>query len=413
MGRAKNYFDQKTAYALGAAILGSCCTVPAFGQSAGQKDINEINLTLDVTHDSNVARSDLVNAALRGVKQSDERLAAGIQVLFGRELGRNTISLDGFVGYDFYRRNTQLNRERIGIGAALGLRAGPCEVNLTPRIDRHQSDLSSIYFVNLPGIDSVKNTETVQTYGGDVRCGRVFGLRPLLGYSRTIGDNSNAARQISNYRSSRYSGGFAYDNPVAGKYSLTLERENIFYPDRAGGPLAAVSGYRTDQLKLHGERKIGTILTARGSFGYSQVKPKSATVQSFKGISWSLSGTIVPLPRLQLTFGTERAISPSLGVEALYSRNKSYDLSAVYALTSRTSLSAGVNYEQRQYRGASALFGPLLDNDKVMRARIGADYKASRRFKIGLEGGYERRNANGTIYDFDSTFVAVRTRFTL
>ena len=37
----------------------------------------------------------------------------------------------------------------------------------------------------------------------------------------------------------------------------------------------------------------------------------------------------------------------------------------------------------------------------------------SPRLKLSLEAGHERRNANGTIYDYSNTYAGLRTRFTL
>ena len=67
----------------------------------------------------------------------------------------------------------------------------------------------------------------------------------------------------------------------------------------------------------------------------------------------------------------------------------------------------------RKYRGAQANFGPLLEEDRFRRIFAGMTMRAGRRLQLTLEGGHERRNATGTIYDYDSAYLGLRGRLTL
>ncbi|MGC7532536.1 hypothetical protein ACPWML_26315, partial [Pandoraea pneumonica] len=82
-----------------------------------------------------------------------------------KALGRNSLTLSGFAGYDFYRRNKQLNRERLGLNADLGLVGGPCFLHLRPGFSRMQSDLGDIIPISAEGVTdrrSVRNVATTQ-----------------------------------------------------------------------------------------------------------------------------------------------------------------------------------------------------------------------------------------------------------
>lgn len=386
---------------------------PAFGQEVGPvKDVTESTLTLDTFHESNVARGDATVAALRGLTRGDERITPGVEVNIVRSLGRNPLKFKGFLGYDFYRQNTKLNQERLGVSIEAGVNAGPCLLTLSPKVSRRQSSLSEIYYLNTPGIDSVRNTETVQTYSADLRCGRVFGLRPIVGYERQIGDNSNAIRAISDNRMNRYTAGFSYENPVAGNYTLTYQRTEVRYPRRPGTALAALDRYNGDNVVLSVERTIGAIMMLDGSVSYHSIGAQGTT-PGFKGVGWNLAGTLTPAPRLQLTLGTGKMPEPSLGSEALFSVNQHYDAKATYALSSRTRIFAGLQHKKREYRGATSVFGPLLAADKSWRADGGVSVQVSPRWRVSAEVGHEKRDANGTIYDYSSTYAGIRTRFTL
>lgn len=406
---------QRRAWQIRVALLAACLLAPAalHAQEAREGSFEEVGLNFDLRHLGNAARTDAATAAARGLVRSDERLTVGVDVIVNRSLGRNTLRLEGNVGYDFYRRNTRLNRERIGIGAQAGVNVGPCLADLSARLDRRQSDLESIALVNLPGIDSVENTETVQTYRVEGRCGYVYGLRPSLGYEHRRGDNSNSVRELSDYRSDRVFGGLSYDHPVAGRVKLTAERDNVDYGNRAGTPLAGLSGYRMDEIRLQLSRDIGTLLTADAMVAYNWLKPDNSTASGFNGTTWRIGGTLKPGLRLQINASTERTINPSLAGEALYTRMRVHQARATYALSERISANAGISYSKRNFAGAQANFGPLLAEDSFRRIFGGMTFRAGRRLDLGLEAGHEKRNGTGATYDYSSSYVGVRGRLKL
>lgn len=395
-------------------IAATAATFPicAFAQSA-EGNSEQIALTANLQHMGNAARTSEASAQTRGLALSDEKLTVGVEVQFGRNLGRNTLNISANAGYDFYRENTRLNRERIGAEVAAGINVGPCLLDLNARIDRRQSDLETLALVNLPGEDSLRNAETTQTYRAEARCGYVYGLRPLAGFERSIGDNSTDLREISNYRSNSYYAGVGYDHPVVGKLSLRLERRDVSYPDRAGTPIATLSGYQVDEVRLSAQRDIGAFLQAEVSGGYSSVRPNDPVTPRFKGISWKVSGTARIGSRLLLNAFTEKSVSPSMGTAAQYSRSQTHQVRATFALSTPVSLSAGVSFSKRDYRGASSAFGPVLDNDRFRRVFGSVSYRASERLSLSLDAGNEKRNASGNIYDYSSNYIGLRTRLTL
>lgn len=395
--------------ALGVLLAGAA-TLPAHAQTLSEP-VNELAFTAELRHDSNVARSDEARATQRGLEQSDQRLSVGASLLLARPLGRNSVSVDAYLGYDFYRRNTRLNRERIAVSGDLDVNVGPCLVSFTPRFNRQQSELYDLAVLDVPGVDSIRNTETTQSYRGELRCGRPGGIRPLAYYERNFGDNSNTIRQTSDYRGETFGGGLSYSNPVLGDFDLSLERENLKYPNR---PVTlGLTGYRQDQVKLAVSRHIGAVLSADGYIAYTHLKSRDSGVEGFKGIAWSLGLTAIPLPDLRLRANLAQSLRPSLGSTALFVRNRDWGLEATYQVGPKTSVSLGGNRRERFYRGAASVFGPLLERERLDTYTARIDFHPSPRLSIGLAGGHERRNANGTFYDYDSTFVALNTRFTL
>lgn len=413
MGVANNY--RRRVWPFRAGLLAVCLLAPAGLRAQESKGGNfeEVGLNFDLRYLGNAASADAATAAARGLVLEDQRLTVGVDVVISRTLGRNTLKLAGNVGYDFYRRNERLNRERIGLRGDVGVNVGPCLAEVTAQLDRRQSDLDSIALVNLPGEDSVRNTETVQVYRVEGRCGYVYGLRPSLGYEHSRGDNSNPLRDISDYKGNRVFGGLAYDHPVVGKAKLTYEHEKVDFDNRVPGPLALSTGYRVDEIRLQFSRDIGTAITAEAMIAYNWLKADDSAALDFNGTTWRLGATFRPGNRLQIRALTERSLRPSLGAEALYTKQSFNELRGALALSERLTAFGGFNISKRDYSGARANFGPLLEQDKFRRIFAGMTMRTSRRLELSLEGGHERRDGSGAIYDYSGGYVGLRGRLKL
>lgn len=387
----------------------------AFAQSAPTDRVTELSVNFDVRHDSNVARTDAARAASRGLSLSDERATPSVSLRFGRPIGRHSVELDANVGYDFYRRNKQLNRERLSLAGTANLVGGPCDLTLEPSISRRQSDLADLALLTGTGTgtgtDTVKNTETVQRYAAELRCGRQYGLRPLATIERAIGDNSEPRRQISDYRSFRYGAGVGYTNPVLGDFSARYQHGETSYPKRPAALQS--SGYSLDRFSVTAKRDIGAILTASGMLAYLKLRPDQGTSSDFSGVAWDLQLTATPTPDFRVTGSMSRDTSPSLGTDALYQLSRDYSLGASYAVSRVLSVSILGSIDKRDYVGATGFYGPALTNS-VQRTVTGTvAFKPSRRIGFAVDVGYQSRNANGVIYDYDNFFAALRTKLTL
>lgn len=396
--------------ALGVVLVAGTGWAPVQAQTV-QEPVNELAFTAELRHDTNVARADESRAIVRGLEQEDQRLSLGASLLLARPLGRNKVSVDAYAGYDFYRRNTRLNSERLALAGDLELSAGLCTANLKPQFNRRQSELFDFVVLNVPGVDSVRNIEMTQNYRGELRCGAAFGIRPMVHYDRSYGDNSNPIRKISDYRGESYGGGLSYTNPVLGQFDLSLDRTNMNYPNR--DTVSGLTGYRLDEVRLATSRDIGAVLTADGEIAYTSLKPHNSPAPAFKGVSWRLGLTLVPVTDLQLRANLSQAVRPALGNDALYSRNRDWFLQATYQLGPKTSVTVTGSRAERFFRGATGTLGPLLERDRLDRIAARLNFRPAERLRFGLEGGHERRNANGTFYDYNATYVALSTKFIL
>ncbi len=387
------------------------CALPGAAAAAEATNApkDEITLELDVKSESNVARGSADRAAQRGLQRADQRATPSLSLTASRPIGPHRFSIDASLGYDFYRRNTRLNRERIEIEGVADLALSLCEVTLTPKISRKQSDLADITPLSGTGSETVRNVETIQDYSGRIACGRRIGLRPYADVDRSIGNNSQIRRSLSDYRTSRYGGGLLYTSPAAGTVTLGYSHAANYYPNRIL-PTGGNDGYQIDSVDAKLERSIGSRLTGTIGASYVSLKPRRAGVASFNSVTWDIGLTANVGADLQVHGAFSRKVQPSLVTDSLYHVDKLYSLDATYAMNTRTSFKVGFTSAPRKYFGAGPAFGPVLTDDKRNEVFATLSYAQSQRLRFFIDGGYQTRRANDPLFNYDNAYVGLRTQ---
>lgn len=376
----------------------------AFAQSANSGPRMGIVFDMQVRHDSNATRSDAARAATRGLSRSDERVTPAVQLDIYQPFGRNSFSVAGSVGYDLHRRNSSLDRERIQLDSGLKLAAAICSLDLHATASRRQSDLGDFAFVPVAGQDTTKNVETVISYGAQLGCGAEIGLRPFAGISRDEGDNSNVFRSRSDYRTTSYQTGVEYRHPTIGTAKLYVSRRNPRYPNRFIG--GRQDGYRQTSYGGSFERNIGARMKASVDVAYTKLDSRGTFARSFGGLTWNgtLSAAVSPSVKLSAIVG--RKVDSSLNNEAAYHVGKTYGIDGSFAVNPRVTFQTGYSLEPRRYIYSVAVLPPALEREKRNRTYGRIIYKRSQRLSVNFDLGYEKRRANGTIFDYGNTYAS-------
>lgn len=362
----------------------------------------DVSVTGDVLYDSNIARSDAVRAASRGLERSDVRMTPALAIDASLPVGPGSISIAASAGYDFHARNTQLNRERLSAAITSGLKFGACDLSLDAGYSRRQSDLADLGGAVVEIAGTVKNAEEIKEVGAFASCGGAIGIRPVGLIRYKTGDNSNIIRQGSDYRTFTYGAGLMYSQPSIGRIVLTAGQAETDFPNRGTGSVYPGSpGFTAKRVGINYNRNIGARLQATVDVNYVEADRQQATGNSFNGITWNVNVLATVSSRLQLQGEVGRAVQPSLGFNSDYAVEELYNLRATYALTSRLSLIVDGLHKARDYFGVVQGLGPVLLNDKTNRLTGSLSFNRDERMAIGLQAGYEKRNGNGTFYDYD------------
>lgn len=344
---------------------------------------------MGVTYDDNVARSNAVAAAFRGIEQEDVIYNPSVTVDIVQPFGRQAAFLSGSVGYDFYDKNDQLNRERIDLSGGVSSSLGPCRPTLGGSYKRQQSELDDLSLV------VTENVETTTAVNLDVSCGRKVGFAPTLSLSQEWADNSAAVREIANYTTEAAAIGLGYIRPTFGELSVIGTVVRTKY-DRLV-PVAA--GFERDGYDLYGGgvryvRKLGARLQGTVSAGYTKVQPFTSIADDFEGFTYAADLTFRPSSRIDAKASFERAVNPSNAIGANYEVEEVYRLEASYLIGTRIRLSAGGSFSDTEYGGAALINGVAI-NDQRTRSFFGsARFTFSDRLSVVLDASQQERDAN-------------------
>lgn len=389
------------------AGCGIACAAPAGAQSIAEADARQVSLRASISadYDSNILRGQAVELSRPDAARADvvfePRVTADIVAPFGRQ----SIFLNGTLGYRFHARNAFLDREAINLTAGARLRpVRLCRATLAATYVRQQSALFNIFDTLDP-----ENTETIVAGSADLACATAGGLTGSVGHKRSRATNSALLRQVNEYESHVTSVALGMARPRLGVVSVYGRYAVTDYPNRP--PLApglSVDGVKVYATGLRYERQIGTRLTGEVSAGYTKVDPQLPGVRPFKGASWSADLSYDSRNRLRARLAAERAVEQSNLIGESYGITTAYRASVDYALNDRLVLTGGVAHVRRRFEQSPLLQLPKFNS----RDRTNTVYARLTAGKVGpvalaFDLAREQRKAAERLYSYGSTRVGV------
>ncbi len=387
------------------------------GQAALAKsdDVPHVDIFVSAqnSYEDNILRQPENFPVTSGFTRNDFRFSPAINVDIVRPFGRQKLTLIGGVGYDFYRRNALLERERINLQGNVDLAVG---ANCAPRFGaayaRQQSDLSD--FIALTP-QRLRNREQTLTLSAGIKCGGVVGLQPGVSFERSTARNTSFFRQQGNYNSTSVGLSLGYASPVLGEVSLFGNYRRGSYPNRGRfvfgqGSIGDVVTVYTGGVRL--ERKIGNRLTGNISAGFTKADPSIPGTQKFSGLSGSADLTAQLLEQLQLTFGYARSVEQSNQLDVSFTVNDSYNASANYVVGPQLLLTAGAARTSRKLRNSPLLTPNFLGrSDRVTEVFGGVRYTPLGPISFSLNASRSSRKSDTRIFDYKASSVTLGVNF--
>jgi hypothetical protein len=369
---------------------------------------SHIRVTPSVTaaYDSNVVGASQAVSAQQGLRSgSDESISPSLNLDIAQSIGRGSVFLGGGVGYNFYARDTILNREEINLrGGYLGSLGG-CHGGLTAGYQRNENELTDLTR------GAVQDTYSLETVGVNASCGGAIGFAPVASVSESWSQNSLSALSSSNLRTFSSSAGLAYQTPTNGTASVYGQYQTTDFPNRNLGPGGVGLGTgQQDGYKLYGgglkySRNLGARIQGSVSASYSIVDSQGAR-SGFQGFTYSAGISYRASSRLSFSANFARQVTPSNVLDASYQVENDNSLQATYTHGNRWSITAGVEQAVGTQNGAALTSSIDLLNFDTKSVFAIASYSLSR-INLSLSVRHDDRTTNQALLSYSDTRASI------
>ncbi len=393
--------------------VAACAPSAAFGQSGNAMPEPRFDLSFSArdSFDTDSLKGADIRQNRPGAEKGDFVFAPTLNGNISQPIGRHFVTIGGSLGYQFYKRNSYLNRENIALQGGVTLRATrECNLSFSGTIQRRQSDLADF-------VDSFdpENLERAASGGGSVSCQSPTGIVSSLGYQRSNARNSSPIRQSSNYEADSLNASVGITRPVLGTVSVYTSYTSVGY---ARG-LATVDGIVADGVKIYGgglrfQRDIGARMRGGGSIGYSYVEQKIPGLAGSRGLNYGLDLSYDSRNRLKMSTSFARTTQQSGQFGVSFGTVHSAGFNADYKLTRSIGLSSGVSYSTRTSRlSALTTAGiPFNTQDKTFSTNARVRFIGGGPIGLSADISHQRRRSNVSGFNFNSTRFGITANYT-
>lgn len=398
---------------LAMCVGASACSLvsPAFARGDLATAHTDIRVAVNDAYESNVLRLPSSAPQPANSARNDYRFTPALNIDVVRPIGLQSVFLNGNVGYDFYLRNKQLERERINLNGGADLRlGGNCTQHVQLGYGRQQSDLRDVF-----STVRLRNREESKTIGFAASCSGLIGIKPGVTFDHTDVSNSDNNQAQGNYHANTFGGSLGYVSPALGEISLYASYRFGTYPNRSRIPGIRVrEDINVYNVGLRYGRSLGTRLRGNMSVGYTKVKPKLPGSTPFTGASYSADITFIPTTQLQTVVAISRSVNQSNLLQNSYSIDDSYSFAATYALSPFIRANAGANFSKRKFKD-SPLLGPTPfgSGDRTRQFSSGLGYSPPGKISYALDVATTKRSSGLRRFDYNYFVAQLTVRFRL
>lgn len=376
----------------------------AFAAQQSDLPTREISVTptVRIEYDSNVYGVNKAFVPAGDSTRDDLHIAPGVGFNLQMPFSRQALYLNGSVGYDFYKNNSELNRERLDINGGARLNLLGCN----PTIDGTYTRMLSNRYA-LVSVDQIDNTETHRAIGTTVSCGGPLGLTYGGNYRHENVTNSLSLLKILNYNSDSFGANIGYTRPTFGTILLYGNYNKLSYPNRLyiiGGSDIVADGAKIYSAGVSFERNIGSRITGKVSAGYTWVTPKLPISPKFHGASYALNITARPIEALQIDAIASRSASASNLADVAYTITDLYSLQGNYTFSRSLSAQLGASYQKQNMNG-SPVNTPFSQADYDFWTANGGLRYTWRKLTFSTDVSHTRRNSRILFQRYNDTRI--------
>ncbi|WP_430425434.1 hypothetical protein [Phenylobacterium sp.] len=364
----------------------------------------KVGVRAESYYDNNISRSSSLLTSQRNLSKDDYVLLPAVTATLVQPFGRQSVFLNGDVGYAFHRYNDELNRRRAKVSGGVGGILGPCRPVLFGSYQAAQSDLANL------DVGTTKNLQQVFATGVGAQCARSSGPGASFMVQRSDVKNSALRVKESDTTTEVANVQLLYSRPTLGTFSAGFGYSSSEFPNRIipGRPVG--DGFFTQSYFVGYSRKIGQRLTVSGQGGLTHLKREFSPAgvdQSFNSKTYSADVTYGLGERIEFEVRGSRNITPSQQVGKTFDKTTKADALVRYKAGDRLSLEGGYSWQKINSNAdtASAL---LVVTDAETDAIYGnVSFSPNDRLSLSLNVRYEERDANLPQFTYTATRIGV------
>lgn len=386
--------------ALGAVALSS----PALAQEGRRVDFG---LQAQVEHNTNVSRTNDAQAERRGLTPADTVFTPTATFDLLAPVGRQSVFIRGAVGYSFYDKNKNLNRERYDVSGGVNGHLGPCSGALTGGYTR------GVNLIDDPTlIANVENIQDTEHVGVNLSCSRQTGFGITGSVSKDWTNNDLAFLRTSDSEMTSMMLGVTYSRPAFGTLTVFGNHQKAEYPKRL-----IDDGYDLNAFGVTFDRQLGARIQGSMTVAYTTVDPYAPPIPGLSSkkldtTAYSASLSYRASSRLRFQALFDRSVTPSSGIGRTYDLSETYRFSGDYDLGSRITVSGGVGRVQRASAGVLPAQVVQLTDSELTSIFGSIRYKQSDRLAFVLAAGREERATNATQFDYTNNRIGLTADLT-
>lgn len=403
---------------LGPLVLGTVLTASTGASAWAQQQpqvpavagAREIKLGVRVSgyHETNIAKASAATAAARGVDRKDEYLRPLITGSVAQPLGQQVFFIQGGAGYDFYRRNSQLDRQRYDVTGGGAGRLGPCQSSAFGQARQQQSDLMDL------DAGTTENRQRTTGVGVTMQCGRATGLQGGVILQQTQSKNSAATRRVSDADNRAVVATLSYVQPTLGTLSLIYNYSDSQFPNRIIPTRPVGDGFFTETFGVGLERDFSTRLTVLANVARTELKREFAPPglrQKFTATTYSAGVSYRPGDRIELAANARRDVRPSERTGKLYDISTVVDGLARYNFGTRFRVSVGHSYSDVNSNVDTSQNANVITSAKTHATTAAVQYRQSERASLIFDVRREDRKTNLPTFNYKNTRFGITAEY--
>jgi hypothetical protein len=366
------------------------------------------NFVLNSLSDSNFRRTSGPNP------ESATRISPGVTLAAGLPVGQQQLFIGGNYGLDFTINNSDFNRSRWSLGGGAGWRLG---ARCSGVVGAEASERLNLVFDQSVFSDNVRRTTAV---AATANCQSGAGLGFGGSFGQINATNNRPEQELFDVKTTLFSANVFYGSQALGQFSIGGSMNDSDYSQRL---VLTPDGIVNEGVTLLSgqigySRSFGTRLQASVSVSYLESRPKPGSILQFTpdgqivqversvltGNGFNLSLIYAASSRMSLSVGASRNVRASPNAGALFTVQNTYFGSLNYELGPTLSLSTGINYRVVDYVDAFASAAEPVPrvSDNFTRIFAGMQYSPQALYSLGLQFAYNQRRSDPSLYDFNS-----------